>query len=417
MSQFIIKGGKALRGEIEVRGAKNAATPILAATLLTKEECIIDNIPKILDVLRLIEILQSMGVDLEWLGEHKLRIQAKDLSLAKMNKVNISKMRSSILLAGPLLARLGETTIARPGGCKIGVRPIDTHLQALENLGAKIQQRKDAYFLKTEKLTGKEFVMSEFSVTATENALMTAVLAKGQTTMYCAASDIYIQDLVKFLNKMGAKIQGIGTHTLKIQGVKKLHGAKHKIIPDPIEMGTFVCLAAATRSNIVIRNFKPEFLKIELLKYKQAGVNFEINKSQIKIMPSKQLKAVNVHNMPHPGFTADLLQPFAVLMTQAQGTSLIHDWMYEKRQKYVDDLNKMGANCTICDPHRVLITGPTPLNGQEITSYDIRSGATLIIAALVAQGQSVISEIEQVDRGYEKIEERLQKLGADIQRI
>lgn len=417
MSKFIIHGKKELKGEIEVNGAKNAATPILAACLLTDQECILENMPRISDVLNMLEILESIGVKTEWIGEHKLKIKARDLNLSKIDNASIAKMRSSILLLGPLLARVGKQAIIIPGGCEIGVRPIDTHLTALENLGAKIKKGKKTYFLEAKKLIGQEFVMNEFSVTATENAVMAAVLAHGQTIIHCAAAEPHVQDLCVFLNKMGGQISNIGGHSLKIQGVKKLSGAKHKIISDYTETGTFICLAGAIQSSILIKNCDPQFLKMELLKFKQANINLEISKDQILVKSVKNLKAVNIHNMPYPGFAADLLQPFAVLMTQARGLSMIHDWMYEDRFKYIADLNKMGGRCFLCDPHRVLIQGPTALSGREITSYDLRAGASLLIAALTAKGKSTIYQAEIIDRGYEKIEARLQKLGADIQRL
>ena len=416
MNTFVINGGKPLKGIITVKGAKNAATPILATTLLTKEECIIDNIPKIKDVLFMIEILESMGAKTKWINKDKLSIKNDRINFKNMDTSHISKMRSSILLIGPLLSRFKEVKTPKPGGCHIGTRPIEPHLRALQELGAKISKRKNLYQITTKGLTGNEFTMSEFSVTATENSLMAAVLAKGTTTIHCAASDIYIQDLAKFLNKLGAKIQGIGTHTLKIKGVKKLHGAKHKVAPDPIETGTFISLAAATKSKITIKNFKEENLRMELEKYKEAGLKFKIDKNSITVYPSN-LKAIKVHNMPAPGFTADLIQPFAAMMTQAKGTSLIHDWMYEGRQRYTRDLNNMGANCFVCDPHRVLITGPTPLEGKEVTSHDLRAGATLLVAALAAKGKSLLHQADQIDRGYEDIENRLQTLGADIKRV
>jgi len=417
MSKFIINGKKELKGEIEVNGAKNAATPILAACLLTDQESVLENMPRISDVLSMLAILESIGVKTEWIGKHKLKIQAKNLNLSKMDKTSIAKMRSSILLLGPLLARIGQQTIIMPGGCEIGVRPIDTHLMVLANLGAKITKSNKTYLLEAKKLIGREFTMNEFSVTATENAIMAAVLAQGQTIIHCAAAEPHVQDLCNFLNKMGTQIFGIGNHTLKIQGVKKLFGAKHKIISDYTETGTFICLAGATRGSILIKNCDPQFLKMELSKFEQANINLEIAKDQILVKPAKNIKAVSIHNMPYPGFAADLLQPFAVLMTQARGLSLIHDWMYEDRFKYISDLNKMGGRCFLCDPHRVLIQGPTALFGREITSYDLRAGASLLIAALTAKGRSIIHQAEIIDRGYEKIEQRLQQLGADIQRI
>jgi UDP-N-acetylglucosamine 1-carboxyvinyltransferase len=338
-------------------------------------------------------------------------------------------MRSSILIIGPAMARFDYFKFPHPGGCQIGARIIDPHLEAMQGLGVEVRSFRDIYELKRKELKGDEIIMSEFSVTATENALMAAATAEGRTVLKCAASDFYIQDLAHFLNKMGARISGIGSHTLVVDGVKKLRGADYAIMPDPIEMGTFICLLAATKSRGIIKNFVPEFLEIELLKFKEANVNLDIQGlresdgswgykiGDLAVLPTTRLKTVKkIHNMPHPGFTADLIQPFAVLMTQAEGTSLVHDWMYEGRLKYIDELVKMGANAVVCDPHRALITGPTPLYGTTISSFDLRTGATLVIAGLVAQGETVINNAYQVDRGYEKIEERLQKIGADIKR-
>jgi len=434
MEKFVINGGKPLKGTIEVRGAKNAATKILAACLLTEEPSIIDNLPLIEDVFRMIEIMESMGAKVKWLDKRQIKVEAKNLDPSKMNYDLICQMRSSILLMGALIGRFSEFKIPQPGGCIIGSRPVEPHLNALKALGVEIEQKNNFYYLKRKKLIGQKIVMSEMSVTATENALLASVLANGVTTIKCAAAEPYICDLGYFLNKMGAKISGLGTHTLIVKGVKKLRGnlkgTRHFLMPDPIEMGTFISLAVASRGEIIIKNIVPEFIEAELLKFKEANANFKLSQSrnfspgwgykiaEIKIKPTTQLKAVKkVHNMPYPGFAADNLSPFAVLMTQAEGTSLIHDWMYENRLKYIDELNKMGANAIICDPHRALITGPTPLYGTKITSFDLRAGISLIIAALIAKGQSEILDAYQVDRGYERIEERLENLGADIRRV
>ena len=430
MPKFIINGGKPLAGTIEVKGAKNAATKILAACLLTDEECSIENLPQIEDVFRMMEIMESMGVKIERQKSGKTIVRAKELNPGKMNYDLVCKMRSSILLMGALIARREEFKIPPPGGCIIGARSIDAHLNVLALLGAKIEQKDDFYCLERNHLQGCEIVMPEISVTATENAIFGAVLAQGRTKIKCAAMEPHVQDLCYFLNKMGAKISGIGTHCLVIDGVDKLSGASHYVIPDTIEMCTFISLAAATRSEIKIKNVVPEFIDVELLRFKEANVNFKINEmkefpsgwgykvADLDVFPSVQLKAVKkVHNMPYPGFAADSLSPFAVLMTQADGISLIHDWMYEGRLKYIDELNKMGANAVVCDPHRALITGPTPLYGKEITSFDLRAGAALIIAALVATGETEIDNVYQVDRGYEKIEERLRGIGAEMKRI
>jgi UDP-N-acetylglucosamine 1-carboxyvinyltransferase len=428
--KFIIRGGKPLQGEIEVKGAKNAATPILAATLLTGEPCKLRNVPEIEDVFRMIELLKSAGAEAEWLGPGHLRICCKNADIAKTDFNLISRMRSSILILGPAMARFDYFKFPHPGGCQIGSRIIDPHILALADLGVETTSARDLYESRRQSLKGAEIVMDEFSVTGTENALMAATLAEGRTVIKCAASDFYVQDLANFLNKMGAKISGIGSHTLAVDGVKKLSGADCAIMPDPIEMGTFVSLLAATKSRGVIKNFVPQFLEIELLKFKEANVNLSsrglkefdggwgYRVADLEVLPTTSLRAVKkIHNMPHPGFTADLIQPFAVLMTQAEGTSMIHDWMYEGRLKYIDELVKMGANAVVCDPHRALITGPTPLYGTNISSFDLRTGATLIIAGLAAQGETTISNVYQVDRGYERIEQRLQQLGADIKRM
>jgi UDP-N-acetylglucosamine 1-carboxyvinyltransferase len=430
MPKFIINGGKPLCGIIEVKGAKNAATKILAACLLTDEECQIENLPQIEDVFRMMEIMESMGAKIKREKDGKVIVRAKELYPRKMNFDLVCKMRSSILLMGALIARCEEFKIPSPGGCIIGARSIDAHLNVLTLLGVKIKQKEDFYHLERNHLRGCEIVMSEISVTATENAIFGAVLAEGRTKIKCAAMEPHVQDLCYFLNKMGAKISGIGTHCLIVDGVNKLNGAKHYIIPDTIEMCTFISLAAATRSEIKIENVVPEFIEVELLKFKEANVNFKINKlkefapgwgykmADLDVFSSAQLKAVKkIHNMPYPGFAADSLSPFAVLMTQADGISLIHDWMYEGRLKYIEELNKMGANAVICDPHRALITGSTPLYGKKITSFDLRAGAALIIAALVAAGETEVDNVYQVDRGYEKIEERLKRIGAEIKRI
>ena len=419
MQKFVINGGKPLSGKVDIRGAKNAATPILSACLLTKEECVIDNIPLVADVLKMIEILESMGVETEWVGERKLRVKAGEgVDPEKMDFSLVGQMRSSILLLGSLLARFKKFKIKHPGGCIIGARPVGIHFDALEALGTEITQDGDFYYLKADKLIGKEIILKEFSVTATENLMMAATLAEGTTTIKIAAIEPHVQDLARFLNKMGAKIKGLGVHTIQIRGVEKLRGAEHKIIPDPIEAGTFVIVAAATKGNVEINDIKPRELDLVLEKLKEMGVSFEIGNDKIIIKPTSKLNAVRkIETRTYPGVPTDLQAPFAVLATQAEGTTLIHDTMYEGRLAYINELNKMGANAVICDPHRALVTGPTPLYGQNITSFDLRSGATLIIAALLAKGQSVIEKAEQIDRGYEKIEERLRDLGADIKRV
>jgi len=419
MSKFIINGGKALVGKIDVKGSKNATTPILSACLLTKEECIIDNIPLITDVLKMIEILESMGVETEWIGECKLKVKAgNNVDPDRMNLSMVGHMRSSILLFGSLLARFKKFKTKHPGGCIIGARPIGTHFDALKRLGANITQDGKFYYFEADELVGKTIVLKEFSVTATENLMIAATLAKGTTTIKIAAIEPHVQDLAKFLNKIGARIKNLGAHTIQIHGVEKLHGAEHKIIPDPIEAGTFAIAAAATKGSVEINNVNIHELDLVLEKLREMGVVLEAKDSKLLVKTGAKLNAVRkIEARIYPGIPTDLQAPFGVLSTQAEGTTLIHDTLYEGRFAYINELNKMGANAVICDPHRALITGPTNLYGQNITSFDLRAGATLIIAALLANGKSIIDKAEQIDRGYEKIDERLQYLGADISRI
>lgn len=431
MEKFVIQGNKKLHGSIEVFGAKNAALPILAASILSSQKSVIDNLPLIGDVFSMLDILKSIGVKIKFVGKRKIEIDPSNVDAKNINYDLVAKIRSSVFLFGALSSRVKKFQLAVPGGCKLGSRILDPHIKALDALGVKIQKVKGVFHIEnSNSKEGKiEVVLSEMSVTATENAILAAVLSLGVTEIFCAASDPYVSDLCRFLKKMGADISGESTHHLKIQGVEKLNGVRHIIMPDPIEMGTFIALGAASKSNITVKNIVPEFIRFELLKFKEANVKFKIlNKREfekgcgyeacdVEIFPSR-LKAVKkVHNMPYPGFASDILPIFATLMTQADGVSLIHDWMYEGRMKYIEELNRMGSDAFVCDPHRALITGPTKLIGKEITSFDLRAGATLVIAALIANGTSVINNAYQVDRGYENIEERLRKIGANIKRI
>lgn len=416
MQKFVIHGGKKLSGTIDIKGYKNAATPIIAASLLTNKECIIKNIPHIGDVFRMVEILESMGVEISWLEPNTLRIKAENINPEKMDFKAVSRMRSSILLLGPLLARCGKFKMPQPGGCVIGARPMGSHFTALEKLGAKITKENGFYCFEAKKLEGKEIVLPEFSVTATENLMMAACLTPGTTIIKIAALEPQVQDLQKFLKKMGAKIKFGNFNTIIIQGVKKLRGATYSVISDPIEAGTFVIAAIATKSELTINNVDINHLDLVFDKLTEMGAKFEFNGTSVKINPVSMLNSAKIEARIFPGIPSDLQAPFGVLATQAKGTSLIHDTLYEGRLGYINELNKMGANAIICDPHRALISGPVPLYGAEITSFDLRAGATMIIAALAAQGESVINNIEQIDRGYENIEERLRSIGADITR-
>jgi len=416
--KFIIEGSKELKGEIEVNGSKNAAGPILAATLLTNEECIIDNLPKISDIFNLLDILKTMGAEVDWVGDRKVKIRAGDnINPEKMDFEKMSKTRVSVLLIGALLPKFKKFKISRPGGDRIGLRPITTHLEALRKLGVEFEEQGEFYCFNSEKLGAQEVVLSEFSVTATENLIMVATLSKGETIIKGAACEPHVQDLIKMLNNMGADIKGLGTHTLKIKGVEKLKGVEHKLIPDYIEAGTFISIGAVVGENIKINNIISEHLDLFLAKLKEIGVRFEKMNDSVKVWKTNNLNSVRVQALPYPGFPTDLLPIVVPLLTQAKGKSLIHDPLYPNRFSYVDELRKMGADIERVDPHRAFVFGQTPLRGMKINSWDIRAGASLVIAGLMAKGQTTIENINQIDRGYEKIEERLQKIGADIKRV
>ena len=417
MDKFVIHGQKNLKGEIDVRGSKNAAGPVLAATLLTNQECIIDNLPLVEDIFNTIEVFKSMKVKTEWLSERKIKIKADVLEPGKMDFDKISKTRISVLLFGALLPRLKKFKIPPPGGDRIGVRPISVHLKALEKMGAKIRRSSDFYEVESENLKGKEIVLEEFSVTATETLMLAAVLAKGKTIIKGAACEPHIQDLGKMLLGMGAKIKGLGTHTIEIEGVKQLKGNSHSIIFDPVEAGTFIIAAAGAGERVKINNVDCGYLDLFLAKLEEIGVNFEKGKDYVVVLKSPKLKATKIQALPYPGFPTDLLPIIIPLLVKAEGKSLIHDPLYENRFNYVQELRKMGADIEIVDPHRTFVFGPKQMKGLAIESWDIRAGACLIVAGLMAEGKTTIGNIFQIDRGYEKIEERLRKLGADIKRI
>lgn len=415
--KFIIQGGKSLRGEIEVRGAKNVAFPILAASLLTKDECEISNLPLIEDVFRMIEILKAMGSKVSWKGERTIKIRNSKINPLKTREDLVGLLRGSVLFFGPLLARFGKVKFPNPGGCVIGARPIDTHLDGFSQLGVKIEKQGKKYLLKAPQKKENKAVLNEFSVTATENLMLFASLFPGKTVIRTADQDYQVQELATFLKKMGVRIKGAGTHQITIHGSKILKGVKHKLIYDPIEAGTFILTAAATRGSVLVKNVEVDFLELPLKKLKDFGVPLEVKGKTVRVLPWKKLRIDKIQSLPYPGIPSDLLSAFGVLATQAQGSTLIHDPLYEGRLKYLEEINKMGAEIYFADPHRAIVNGPTQLEGRELGSFDLRGGAALIIAGLIAKGKTTISNIYQIDRGYEKIEERLQKLGADIKRV
>ena len=416
--KFIIRGGRPLRGEVRIRGAKNAAFPVLAACILTKDDCLISNLPLIEDVFKMIEILKKMGAEVFWTGKRKVKINCKNIKPSKIPFDLIGCFRGSILLLGPLLTRFSSLKFPSPGGCLIGARSIDTHLDAFRQAGIEISQKNNFYFFKKKKKSEEKIILGEFSVTATENIMLFLSRNPQETTLKIADQDYQVQQLVKALNKMGAKIRRAGISCFKIKGSAKNKGFKHRLISDPIETGTFIAAALATGGEVLIKEAQLEFLDLFLKKLKDFGAKFKIlNKKTIKILKSGQLHIDKIQSLPYPGIHTDLQPELGVLATQTKGETLIHDPLFEGRLKYLKDLNKMGASIVFQGANKAIVWGPTELSGIEIPSPDLRAGAALIIAGLIAKGETIIKNIYQIDRGYERIEERLCQLGADIQRI
>ncbi len=413
---YVIKGSKKpLKGEVKIQGHKNAAGPILAATVLTKEPCIIDNIPRISDILNFIKIIEQIGAEVKWLNPHKIKISTKNIDVRKIPADLFKKIRMSVLLIGPLLSRFKIFKVPHPGGDKIGLRPIYAHLDALKEFGVQIKEQSGYYIFEAPaKKTGKRVVLREFSVTATENMMMLASGIQGESRIETAACEPHVQDLGRFLKKMGVKIKGAGTHTIEIKGKENLNGVKHSICPDFTEAGTFFLAFALTGGEGRIKNIDPSALTFFLEKMKDIGVNFEVKKNEIIVKKSKDFKAVKIQSLPFPGFPTDLQPQATVLLTQAKGKSLIHDPLYENRFNHLQELRIMGADIEITDPHRALIFGKTKLVASNITASDIRAGATLILAALIAKGTTKIHNVHQIERGYERFDEKLRKIGANI---
>ena len=431
---FQIKGGRKLRGEITPQGAKNEALQILCAVLLTAEPVRVSNIPDIKDVNRLIEILQDFGVKVTKNGKGDFTFQADNIHFdyIKSNefKKDGARLRGSIMLLGPMLARFGEAYMPIPGGDKIGRRRLDTHFQGFVELGAEFSfdEINGLYSLNAKDLHGKYILLEEASVTGTANVVMAAVLAKGKTQIYNAACEPYLQQLCKMLNRMGAKIEGIGSNLLTIEGVESLGGTEHVMLPDMVEIGSWIGLAAMTKSEITIKNVNWEMLGIIPDTFRKLGIKLEQKGDDIFIPAQEEYEIqkfidgsiLTISDAPWPGFTPDLLSIILVLATQAKGSLLIHQKMFESRLFFVDKLIDMGAQIILCDPHRAVVIGlnhSTPLRGTNLISPDIRAGNALLIAALSAEGTSIIHNIEQIDRGYENIEERLKGIGAEIERI
>lgn len=434
MSSFKIKGGTRLHGEIIPQGAKNEALQVICAPLLTREPVTIHNIPDIVDVQKLIQLLGDLGCRVEKLAKGSYRFTADSINVDYLKTDEYRKkaaaLRGSVMLLGPILARFGQANIPKPGGDKIGRRRLDTHFLGFQNLGAKFKYEADQnlYHIDASNLQGKYMLLDEASVTGTANIVMAAVMAKGTTTIYNAACEPYLQQLCSMLNRMGANIKGIGSNLLTIEGVTELNGTEHTLLPDMIEIGSFIGLAAMTQSEITIKNCRIEMLGIIPEIFRRLGIKMEFRGDDIHI-PSQERYEIEtfidgsimtVADAPWPGFTPDLLSIVLVVATQAKGTVLVHQKMFESRLFFVDKLIDMGAQIILCDPHRATVIGldrKQALRGIKMSSPDIRAGVALLIAALSAQGESEISNVEQIDRGYQDIEQRLKALGAKIERI
>lgn len=434
MGKFIIKGGTKLHGTLTPEGAKNEALQVISATLLTEERVTIENVPEILDITKLISLLEGMGVEITHPSKGVFTFCAKNLNREYFNSKEYYKkaaaLRGSILIVGPLLARLGYVVVPKPGGDKIGRRRLDTHFLGFEQLGAEFSYDADECLFRASanELTGKYMLLDEASVTGTANIIMAAVMAKGTTTIYNAACEPYIQQLCKMLNRMGAKISGIASNLLTIEGVEKLHGCEHRCLPDMIEVGSYIGLAAMTGSDITIKDAGIKDLGIIPAAFRKMGITIEEIGDDLHIPAQEHYRIGNfidgsiltIADAPWPGLTPDLLSVFLVVATQAKGSVLIHQKMFESRLFFVDKLIDMGAQIILCDPHRATVIGldhSAQLRGTTMASPDIRAGIALLIAALSAQGKSVIENIEQIDRGYLEIEKKLNAIGAQIERV
>lgn len=423
MAKFIIEGGCPIQGTVRPSGNKNAALPLLAASLLTDQPVVLRNVPHIRDVEDMVRLISELDVSVQETGDHELTIHARDVRKTQPDPLLCSRIRGSILLAGPMLVRVGQIDLPLPGGDVIGRRRVDTHLLALSALGASVSVNS-VYSLRADALRGDDILLDEASVTGTENAIMAAARARGTTIIRNAASEPHVQELCHFLNALGARISGIGSNTLTIEGVDRLHGGEFTISPDYIEVGSYIGLGAVTRGEIRICGVVPDHLRMIRLVFRRLGVEMHFEGNDLVVADEQDLHVIeDVHgaipkidDAPWPAFPADMMSIALVVATQARGTVLIHEKMFESRLYFVDKLIQMGARIILCDPHRAVVVGPSALHGERLESPDIRAGMALLIAAFCAKGRSTIGNIGQIDRGYERIDEKLRALGAWIQR-
>lgn len=426
MSRFIIEGGHPIRGVIEPKGSKNATLPAVAATLLTHDTVTLTRVPDIADVRVMAALVQDLGSDVQFHGNGRVTFRLHDLRHTNPNPELCKSIRASFLLAGPLLAMAGQATLPRPGGDRIGRRPLDAHITAFQEMGAEVEVMPDHYVLRAPRgLKAADLFLIEMSVMATENVVMAAVLTEGTTRIQNAASEPHVQDLCRLLIAMGAVIEGVGSNTLTIHGGQPLHGATYEIGPDYLEVGSFIGLAAATHGELTITNCRPQEHRMTAIAFGRLGVQWEVRGNDIYVPVQERFEVqedlhgaiTKIDDGPWPAFAADLISIAVVVATQAHGTILIHEKMFESRLFWVDKLIGMGARIVLGDPHRAVVVGPAQLYGQRLTSPDIRAGMALLIAAMCAEGQSEIQNVEQIDRGYQQIDERLRALGGRIERI
>jgi UDP-N-acetylglucosamine 1-carboxyvinyltransferase len=424
MQALVIEGGRPLSGTIRAAGNKNGALPILAATVLASEPVVLTNVPRISDVHAMVELLLDVGADAEWTGDNEIRIDPTGVRKAELDEELCRRIRASFLLAGPLLARLGSAIVPPPGGDVIGRRRLDPHIHGLAELGVEIDIN-GRFEMRAPKLRGKAIFLDEASVMATENVLMAAVLAEGETVIGNAACEPHVQDLCRFLVSLGAQIEGIESNVLRVQGVRELHGGEWRVAPEHVEVGSFIGLAAATGSDLTIEDVAPQDLISILPAFAKLGVRVELGETTLRVPPNQELvvqddlggQIPKIEDGPWPAFPADLTSIAVVTATQAYGTVLVFEKMFESRLFFVDKLVGMGARIILCDPHRAVVTGPAKLYGERLTSPDIRAGMAMLIAALCAEGTSTIGNVAEIDRGYERIDDRLRALGASIERI
>ncbi len=416
MDKIRVVGGQKLKGEVNIAGAKNAVLPEMAASVLTEEELILKNVPQVKDVSTMAKLLSSMGADCNKNSADSYSIKVSRIESVQAPYNLVKTMRASVLVLGPLLARYGEASVSLPGGCAIGARPINLHIESLKRLGADIVIEHGYINATCSRLKGTEYYFDIRTVTGTENIMMAACLAQGCTVLKNCAQEPEVKDLAILLNKMGARIRGAGTDTIMIEGVEFLRGAEHSVLPDRIEAGTYAMAGAITAGNVTIKNCYPEHIVALLDKLKRAGVEIALKKGGLNINRDKALKAVDIKTLPYPGFPTDMQAQFMALMTQAEGTSVIAESIFENRLMHISELQRMGATIKI-DGHSAIIEGPSVLSGANVMATDLRASASLILAGLVANGETIIHRVYHLDRGYENLEQKLQELGADIERF